>query len=85
MPAAHGGPTLHGAKVNRLNGNIFGTRECLGMSGMRLKIGPTTAASTIGATQPTKIAAQHLTTLIRQHAGGYIKPMVQARIGIQVI
>ena len=55
------------------------------MSGMRLKIGPTTAASTIGVTQPTKIAAQHLTTLIRQHAGGHIKPMVQARIGIQVI
>lgn len=55
------------------------------MSGVRLKIGPTTAASTIGATQPTKIVAQHLTTLIRQHAGIYVKPMVQARIGIEVI
>ena len=55
------------------------------MSGMRLKIGPTTAASAIGATQPTKIVAQHLTTLIRQHAGMYVKPMIQARIGIQVI
>ena len=55
------------------------------MSGMRLKIGPTTAASTIGATQPTKIAAQHLTTLVCQHAGGHIKPMVQARVGIQIV
>ena len=55
------------------------------MSGMRLKIGPTTAISTIGATQPTKIAAQHLTTLIRQDPSHHVKPMVQARIGIQVI
>ena len=55
------------------------------MSGMRLKIGPTAADSTIGVTQPTKIAAQHLTTLICQHVGGHIKPMIQARIGIQVI
>ena len=55
------------------------------MSGMRLKIGPTTAASTIGATQPTKIAAQHLTALVCQHAGGHIKSMIQARIGIEVV
>ena len=55
------------------------------MSGMRLKIGPTTAASTIGATQPTKIAAQHLTALVCQHAGGHIKSMIQARIGIQIV
>ena len=52
---------------------------------MCFKIGPTTAASTIGATQPTKIAAQHLTTLVRQHAGGHIKPMIQAQIGVEVI
>ena len=55
------------------------------MSDMRLKIGPATAASTIDVTQPTKIVAQHLTTLLRQHAGMYVKPMIQARIGIQVI
>ena len=55
------------------------------MSGMRLKIRSTAARSTIGVTQPTKIAAQHLTTLIRQHASGHIKPMVQARIGIEVV
>ena len=79
------GPAARGTKIDRLIGNIFGTRERLGMSGMRLKIGPTTAASAIGATQPTKIVAQHLTTLIRQHAGMYVKPMIQARIGIQVI
>ena len=79
------GPAARDTKINRLNGNIFGTRECLGMSDMRLKIGPTTADSTIGVTQPTKIAAQHLTALVCQHAGGHIKPMVQARIGIEVI
>ncbi len=52
---------------------------------MRLKIGPTTAASTIGATQPTKITAQHRAALVCQHAGGHIKPMIQARIGIEVV
>ena len=55
------------------------------MSGMCPKIGPTTAVSTIGATQPTKIAAQHLTTLVCQHTGGHIKPMIQARVGIQIV
>ena len=79
------GPAAHGTKIDRLNGNIFSTRERLGMSGMRLKIGPTTAASTIGTTQPTKKAAQHLTTLIRQYAGMYVKPMIQARIDIEVV
>ena len=74
-----------GTKDNRLNGDIFGTRERLGMSGMRLKIGPATAASTIGATQPTKIVAQHLAALACQHAGGHIKSMVQARIDIEVV
>ena len=49
------GPAARGTKIDRLNGSIFDTRERLGMSGMCLKIGPTTAASTIGATQPTKI------------------------------
>ena len=78
-------PALHGAKVNRRASILFGTRERLGMSGMRLKIRSTTARSTIGVAQPTKIAAQHLTTLVCQHAGMYVKPMVQARIGIQVI
>ena len=55
------------------------------MSGMRLEIAPTTAASTIGATQPTKIAAQHLTTLVYQDPSRHGKPMIQARIGIQVV
>ena len=79
------GPATRGTKIDRLNDDIFGTRERLGMSGMRLKIGPTTAASTIGATQLTKIAAQHLTTLVCQHAGGHIKPMIQVRVGIQIV
>ena len=79
------GPVARGTKDNRLNGDIFGTRERLGMSGMRLKIGPATAASTIGATQPTKIVAQHLAALACQHAGGHIKSMVQARIDIEVV
>ena len=79
------GPAARGTKIDRFNGDIFGTRERLGMSGMCLKIGPTTAASTIGATQPTKIAAQHLTTLIRQDPSRHIKPMIQARVGIQIV
>ena len=79
------GPPLHGAKVERPVSEIPNTRKRLGVGGMCFKIGPTTAASTIGATQPTKIAAQHLTTLVRQHAGGHIKPMIQAQIGVEVI
>ena len=79
------GPAARGTKIDHLNGDFFGTRERLGMSGMCLKIGPTTAASTIGATQPTKIAAQHLTTLVCQHASRHVKPMIQARIGIQIV
>ena len=79
------GSAARDTKIDRLNGNIFGTRERLGMSGVCFKIGPTTAASTIGATQPTKIAAQHLTTLVCQHAGGHVKPMIQARVGIQIV
>ncbi len=78
-------PALHGAKVERLASEIPNTRKRLGVGGMRLKIGPTTAASTIGATQPTKITAQHRAALVCQHAGGHIKPMIQARIGIQVV
>ncbi len=79
------GPAARGTKIDRLNDDIFGTRERLSVSGMCLKIGPTTAASTIGTTQPTKIPAQHLTTLVCQHAGGHIKPMIQARVGIQIV
>ncbi len=55
------------------------------MSGMRLKIGPTTAISAARSTQPTKITAQHRAALVCQHAGGHIKPMIQARIGIEVV
>ena len=72
-------------RFNVTNGSIFDTRKRLGVGGMRLKIGPTTAASTIGATQPTKITAQHRAALVCQHAGGHIKPMIQARIGIEVV
>ena len=79
------GPAARGTKIDRLNDDIFGTRERLSVSGMCLKIGPTAAASTIGATQPTKIAAQHLTTLIRQDPSRHIKPMIQARVGIQIV
>ena len=79
------GPAARGTKIDRPNGSIFDTRKRLGVGGMRLKIGPTTAASTIGATQPTKITAQHRAALVCQHAGGHIKPMIQARIGIEVV
>ena len=79
------GPALHGAKVERLIGKIPNTRKRLGVGGMCLKIGPTIAASTIGATQPTKIAAQHRAAPVCQHAGRHVKPMIQARIGIEVV
>ena len=52
---------------------------------MRPKVHTTIATDAGDTAQTSKIAAQHLTTLIRQHAGGYIKLMVQARIGIEVV
>ena len=55
------------------------------MSGMRLKIGPTAAAATIPTAQTGKIAAQHFTALVCQHAGRHIKAMIQTRIGIEVV
>ena len=55
------------------------------MSGMRLKIGPTTAISGALSTQTAKIATQQLAAFIRQDPSRHIKPMIQARVGIQVI
>ena len=49
------GPAARGSKIDRLNGSIFGTRESLGMSDMRLKIGPTTAISAARSAQTAKI------------------------------
>ena len=79
------GPAARRTKVNCRASILTGTCKRCGMSGMRLKIGPTTAASTIGATQPTKITTQHRAALVCQHAGGHIKPMIQARIGIEIV
>ena len=50
---------------------------------MRLKV--QTATDAVDTAQASKIAAQHFTALACQHAGGHIKPMVQARIGIEVV
>ena len=79
------GPAARGAKVNRRASILFGTRERFSMSGMCLKIGPATAASTIGVTQPTKIATQQLAAFIRQDPSRHVKPMIQARVGIQIV
>ena len=44
------GPAARGAKVNRRASILTGTCKRCGVSDVRVKIGPTTAASTIGAT-----------------------------------
>ena len=52
---------------------------------MRLKIGPTTAINAARSAQTAKIATQQLAAFIRQDPSRHVKPMVQARIGIEVI
>ena len=52
---------------------------------MRLKVQTATATDAVDTAQANKIGAQHLAALACQHAGGHIKPMVQARIGIEVV
>ena len=77
------GPPLHGTKVDRLVGKIPNTRERLGMSGVRLKV--QTAADAVDTAQTGKITTQHRAALVCQHASRHIKPMIQARIGIEVV
>ena len=55
------------------------------MSGVCFKIGPTTAISAARSAQTAKIATQQLAAFIRQYAGGHIEPMIQARVGIQIV
>ncbi len=55
------------------------------MSGMRLKIGPTTAISAARSAQTAKIATQQLAAFIRQDPSRHVKPMIQARVSIQIV
>ena len=55
------------------------------MSGVRLKFEPAAASDAIRTAQTGKITTQHRAALVCQHAGGHIKPMIQARIGIEVV
>ena len=55
------------------------------MSGVCFKIGPTTAISAARSAQTAKIATQQLAAFIRQDPSRHVKPMIQARVGIQVI
>ncbi len=79
------GPAARRAKVNRRVSILTGTCKRCGVSGVCVKIGPTTAISAARSAQTAKISTQQLAAFIRQHAGIYVKPMIQPRIGIEVV
>ena len=79
------GPAARGAKVNRRASILTGTCKRCGVSGVCFKIGPTTAISAARCAQTAKIATQQLAAFIRQDPSRHAKPMIQARVGIQIV
>ena len=55
------------------------------MSGVRVKCESAAASDAIRTAQTGKITTQHRAALVCQHASRHIKPMIQARIGIEIV
>ena len=72
-------------EVNRRASILTGTCKRCGVSGVCFKIGPTTAISAARSAQTAKIATQQLAAFIRQDPSRHVKPMIQARVGIQIV
>ena len=79
------GPAARRTKVNRRASIFTGTCKRCGMSGVRFKIGTATAISAARSAQTAKIVTQQLAAFIRQDPSRHVKPMIQARIGIQIV
>jgi len=79
------GPAARRTKVNHRASILTDTCKRCGVSGVRFKISPTTAISAARSAQTAKIATQQLTAFIRQDPGRHVKPMIQARVGIQIV
>ena len=79
------GPAARRTKVNLRASILTGTCKRCGVSGVRFKIGPTTAISAARTAQTAKIATQQLAAFIRQDPSRHVKPMIQARVGIQIV
>ena len=79
------GPAARRTKVKRRASIFTGTCKRCGVSGVRVKIGPTTATSAARSAQTAKIATQQLAAFIRQDPSRHVKAMIQARVGIEVI
>ena len=79
------GPAARRTTVNRRGSILTGTCKRCGVSGVCFKIGPTTAISAARSAQTAKIATQQLAAFIRQDPSRHVKPMIQARVGIQIV